>query len=69
MATPKENPGVQVPTREQLEAQLTAMAMQRSRMKDEIETIEKQMPSIAAMIQLLSAQEARAKQKAEVTKD
>ncbi len=63
------SPPVQVPTQEQLEAQLTAMVVQRSQLKDQVETIEQQMPSIASMIQLLSAQEARAKQEAEVTKD
>ncbi len=67
-ATP-QTPAVQVPTREQLEAQLTSMAMKRSQMKDEVEVLEKQMPSIAAMIQLLTSQEQLAKQKAEVTKD
>jgi phage shock protein A len=58
---------VQVPTREQLEAQLTQMALQRATLKDQIESIEKQMSIVNSMIQLLTAQEQAAK--AEVTKD
>jgi phage shock protein A len=58
---------VQVPTREQLEAQLTQMALQRATLKDQIESIEKQMSIVNSMIQLLTAQEQAAK--AEVIKD
>jgi hypothetical protein len=44
--------------------------MQRSNAKDQIEQIEKQMPVINGMIQLLQAQEAAAAQAAEeVTED
>jgi len=57
---------VQVPTKEQLEGQLTQLVMQRSQLKDQIEAIEKQMPTLSAMLQLLGAQEAKAKQDAEV---
>ncbi len=60
---------IQIPTREQLEAQLTGLVVQRSQFKDQIETIEKQMPSLVAMIQLLGAQEQLAEQEAEVLKD
>jgi hypothetical protein len=61
---------VQVPTREQLESQLTQLVLQRSNAKDQIEQIEKQMPVINGMIQLLQAQEAAAAQAAEeVTED
>lgn len=57
MAIPQQEE-VQVPTREQLETQLTQLVLQRSQLKDQIEQIEKQMPSISSMIQLLGAQEA-----------
>jgi len=57
----------QLPTREQLEAQLTQLAVQRSQLKDQVEQIEKQLPVINGMVQLLAAQEA-AKQ-AEAIKD
>jgi len=60
-----QTPVQPVPTREQLEAQLTALVMQRSQLKDHVEAIEKQMPAISAMVQLLAAQEAQAKAKAE----
>jgi len=53
-----------VPTREQLEAQLTGLVVQRSQLKDQVEQIEKQMPSIASMVQLLTAQEKVAEAKA-----
>ena len=48
-----------IPTREQLEGQLTGLVVQRSQLKDQVEQIEKQMPSIASMVQLLTAQEAK----------
>ena len=51
----------QVPTKEQLEAQLTGLVMQRSQLKDQIEAIERQMPTVSAMLSLLAAQEAQAK--------
>ena len=56
---------VQVPTREQLEAQLTQLVVQRSQLKDQVEQIEKQLPTISALVQLLTAQEAEARAKAE----
>jgi phage shock protein A len=61
----------QVPTREQLEQQLTQLVLQRSQLKDQIEQIEKQMPSLNALVQLLAAQEAVAEAAAaeEVTED
>jgi len=48
---------VQVPTKEQLQAQSTQLVVQRSQLKDQIEAIEKQLPVINGMIQLLTAQE------------
>jgi len=53
-----------IPTREQLESQLTGLVVQRSQLKDQVEQIEKQMPSIASMVQLLTAQEKVAEEKA-----
>jgi phage shock protein A len=47
-----------VPTKEQLEAQLTQLILQRSQMKDQIEQIEKQIPVLQGMVQLLAQQEA-----------
>lgn len=44
------------PTKEQLEAQLTGMVMTRSNAKDQIEALDKQMPVINGMLQLLAAQ-------------
>ncbi len=55
----------QVPTREQLEAQLTQLVLQRSQLKDQIEQIERQQPALCSMIQLLAAQEAEAQAAAE----
>jgi hypothetical protein len=55
---------VQVPSREELEGQLTQMVMQRSQLKDQIEQIEKQLPVLNGMVQLLQAQEAKAEQEA-----
>lgn len=61
---------VKVPTRAELETQLTQLVVQRSQLKDQVEQIERQMPSIASMVQLLSAQEQQAKAVAEaVTED
>jgi len=54
-----------IPTREQLESQLTGLIVQRSQLKDQVEKIERQMPSIASMVQLLTAQEAKAQADAE----
>ena len=69
MAVPQQQ-AVQVPTKEGLEAQLTSLVIQRSQLKDQVEGIEKQMPVISGMLQLLAAQDAKAKEaKAEVTKD
>jgi hypothetical protein len=48
----------EVPTKEQLESQLTQLVLQRSNLKDQIEQIEKQMAPVVAMVQLLGAQEA-----------
>jgi hypothetical protein len=48
----------EVPTKEQLESQLTQLVLQRSNLKDQIEQIEKQMTPVVAMVQLLGAQEA-----------
>ncbi len=60
----------QVPTRAELEAQLTQLVLQRCQLKDQVEQIEKQMPAVNAMVQLLAAQEAEAQAKAEeATKD
>lgn len=44
-----------VPTKEQLEANLTQLVMQRSQFKDQIEVIEKQIPVISGQLQLLAA--------------
>jgi hypothetical protein len=55
---------VHVPTREELESQLTGLVMQRSQLKDQIEMVEKQMPTLNGMIQLLAAQEAKAEAEA-----
>lgn len=65
MATP-QTPAVQLPTKEGLEAQLTQLALQRAQLKDQIENIEKQLPVISSLIQLLGAQEAKAKEDAKV---
>lgn len=54
MAQPKQE--VQVPTMEQLQAQATQLVVQRAQLKDQIEAIEKQLPVINGMIQLLAAQ-------------
>jgi len=61
----------QVPSRGELEQQLTQLVLQRSQLKDQIEMIEKQMPTLNGLIQLLAAQEAVAEATAaeEVTKD
>ncbi len=68
MSQPQQQ--VQVPSRDELETQLTQLVLQRSQAKDQIEQIEKQMPVLSSMIQLLGAQEAVAKAKAEeVSKD
>lgn len=65
-----QTPAPQIPTRSELEAQLTQLVVNRSQLKDQIEQIERQMPSIASMVQLLQAQEEIAKASAEaVTED
>ena len=70
MSQPRQEAPIQVPTREQLEAQLTQLVLQRSQLKDQVEQIEKQLPSLNALIQLLAAQEAVAQAAAsEVTED
>ena len=56
---------VQVPTKEGIEAQLSQMIARRSQLKDEVEMIEKQMPTLTGMLQLLHAQEAAAQQTAD----
>lgn len=62
----QQNQPVQpVPTREQLEAQLTQSVLQRAALKDQLDEIEKQLPVINAMLQLVVAQEAEAEAKAE----
>jgi len=58
-----------VPTRAQLETQLTQLVLQRSQMRDQIEQIEKQLPVVQGMIQLLAGQEAEAQAEAEVIED
>ena len=68
MAIPQQQ-NQPVPTRTELEAQLTQLVMQRSQMKDQIEGIEKAMTPLSAMIQLLTAQEAEAHATAEAIKD
>ncbi len=57
----------QVPTKEQLILQSSNLVCQRSQLKDKIEEIERQLPVIGGMIQLLSAQEALAIE--EINKD
>lgn len=58
---------VQVPTLEQLEANLTQLVLQRAQFKDGVEQIEKQMAVVHGQVQLLHAQAAKAK--GEPTKD
>ena len=67
MAQPQAIP--LAPKKEQLEAQLTQLTVTRSKLKDQVELIEKQLPTIVAMLQLLAAQEEEAKAEAEVLKD
>ncbi len=59
---PVQEAPIQVPSKEQLEAQLTQLVVQRSQLKDQIEQIERQLPSINALVQLLAAQAAAAEQ-------
>jgi len=59
MAIPTQE--VQVPTQEQLQAQANQLIIRRSGLKDQIEQIEKQLPVITAMVQLLAAQAEAAK--------
>ena len=63
MATP------QVPTAEQLTAQITQMIVQRAQAKDQVDMIERQLPVLQGQLQLLQAQEAAAKAAAEVNED
>lgn len=60
---------VQVPTLEQLQAQLTQLIVQRSTAKDQVEQFDKQLPVLNALVQVLTAQaeEARTAAEAEVT--
>ena len=67
MAQPQAIP--LAPKKEQLEAQLMQLTVTRSQLKDQVETIEKQTRTIAAMLQLLAAQDAEAKAEAEVLED
>ena len=59
MAIPTQE--VQVPTQEQLQAQANQLIIRRSGLKEQIEQIEKQLPVITAMVQLLAAQAEAAK--------
>lgn len=59
MAIP-QTPEVQLPTKAGLDGQMKELIIQRSQLKDQIEQIEKQLPVVAAMLQLLGAQEAKA---------
>ena len=69
MAQP-QTPAAQLPTKDGLEAQLTQLIVQRSQLKDQIEAVEKQLPVVSSMLQLLVAQEEIAEaNKAEVTQD
>lgn len=65
MAIP-QTPEVQLPTKAGLEDQLTQLALQRAQLKDQVENIEKQLPVISSLIQLLGAQEAKAAEAAKV---
>jgi hypothetical protein len=66
----QQNQEVQVPTKDQLVAQASQMIIQRATLKDQVDQIEKQLPTVQALIQLLTAQEAEAEAKqAEVSKD
>ena len=60
-----QQPEVKVPTKEQLQAQLNGLIIQRSQAKDQIESIERQLPVITGMIQLLNTQAMFAEQEAE----
>ena len=68
MAIPQQA-APQVPTKGTLEDQITGLVVERSQLKDRVEAIEKQMPVISSMLQLLAAQEAAAKAAGEVTED
>ena len=48
---------VQVPTKEQLTAQITSLIVQRAQAKDQVEQIEKVLPVVQGQLQLLNAQE------------
>ena len=48
----------QVPKKEQLVLQVHQLVMTRSQLKDQVETIEKQLPVLQGMVKLLEAQEA-----------
>ena len=52
----------QVPTTEQLTAQITNLVVQRSQAKDQIEQIERMLPVLQAQLQLLNAQAAVAEE-------
>ncbi len=53
---------VQVPTKEQLEAAVTQMLLQRGALKEQLEQLDKQIVPVQAQLQLLQAQEAVAAQ-------
>ena len=53
---------VQVPTVEQLTAQITNLVVQRSQAKDQVEQIERTLPILQAQLQLLNAQAAVAEE-------
>ena len=65
MAVP-QTPVPQVPTKEQLTAQITNLVVQRSQAKDQIEQIESVIPVLQGQLQLLNAQDEGAK---EILKD
>jgi hypothetical protein len=60
---------VQVPTVEQLTAQITQLMLQRAQARDVVEQIEKQLPVFQGQLQLLQAQAQAEAAKAEVIED
>ena len=67
MSQPQQE--VRIPTRQELEAQLTGLVVTRSQMKDQVEAIERDMAIVSGQVQLLGAQEAKAKADAEAIED
>lgn len=51
---------VQLPTKAGLEAQVQELLLKRADLKDKIESIEKQLPVVSSLLQLLTVQEAHA---------